>query len=80
MSHDETLKCPLCHGQGQVTRSALIALLTDRSLPEQAEKYLAELLNQQNELAGVNANGRDFQKEVHSWNPQLPIWRRSPKE
>ena len=80
MAHDETLKCPLCHGHGEVTRSTLITLLTDRSLPEQAEKYLAELLNAQNELAGVHAPGRDFQKEVHSWNPQLPIWRRSPKE
>jgi hypothetical protein len=30
---------------------------------------------------GVNGSGeRDFQKEAHSWNPQLPIWRRSPKE
>ena len=80
MSHDEILQCPLCQGHGQVTRSALITLLTDRSLPEQAEKYLAELLNAQHDLAGVHAKGLDFQKEVHSWNPQLPIWRRSQKE
>ncbi|MFY9673511.1 MAG: hypothetical protein WB817_18905 [Terriglobales bacterium] len=22
----------------------------------------------------------NFEKEVHGWNPALPIWRRSPKE
>jgi ribonucleoside-diphosphate reductase subunit M1 len=30
--------------------------------------------------AGAGSNVRNFEKEVHSWNPQLPIWRRSPKE
>ena len=23
---------------------------------------------------------RNFEKEVHTWNPTLPMWRRSPKE
>jgi hypothetical protein len=23
---------------------------------------------------------RNFRKEVHCWNPTLPMWRRSPKE
>ena len=82
MANHDVIKCPLCQGHGDVRRSALIALLTDRSLPEQAEKYLAELLEtEKNELAEVSANREgDFQKQVHSWNPQLPIWRRSPKE
>jgi hypothetical protein len=35
-------------------------------------------------LAGSSgSNGhqsRDFFKDVHTWNPKLPIWRRSPKE
>jgi hypothetical protein len=22
----------------------------------------------------------NFQKEVHRWNPEVPMWRRSPKE
>jgi hypothetical protein len=29
---------------------------------------------------GATQTGRDFQKEVHSWNPCVPMWRRSPKE
>jgi hypothetical protein len=37
------------------------------------------LLNAEQQAVGVGA-GADFQKQVHSWNPQLPIWRRSPKE
>jgi hypothetical protein len=23
---------------------------------------------------------RNFEKEVHTWNPTLPMWQRSPKE
>lgn len=82
MANHDVLKCPLCQGHGEVRRSVLITLLTDHSLPEQAEKYLAELLEaEKNEMAGVSAEAdRGFQKEVHSWNPQMPIWRRSPKE
>jgi hypothetical protein len=81
MANDAFITCPLCHGHSEVRRSELIALLTDRSLPEQAQKYLAELLDAEANLTGVSANGpRDFEKDVHSWNPQLPMWRRSPKE
>jgi hypothetical protein len=34
------------------------------------------------DLASVGAtqSGTDFQKDVHSWNPCVPMWRRSPKE
>jgi hypothetical protein len=34
------------------------------------------------ELSTVGATqaGRDFQKDVHSWNPCVPMWKRSPKE
>jgi hypothetical protein len=81
MTSEEILKCPLCRGEAHVKRSELIALLSDNQLPEKVEKYLAELLDARREAVAVaNGAGRDFQKEVHSWNPQLPIWRRSPKE
>jgi hypothetical protein len=81
MANQDILKCPLCRGEAHVKRSELIALLSDNQLPERVEKYLAELLDAHREPVAI-ANGvvRDFQKEVHSWNPQLPIWRRSPKE
>jgi hypothetical protein len=81
MANDEVLQCPLCQGHSQVNRAELIGLLTDRNLRAKIERYLAEL--QSGEPVPVGANrgeSRDFEKDVHTWNPQLPIWRRSPKE
>jgi len=81
MANDDLLKCPLCHGHSQVDRTELIGLLTDHHLREKIERYLAELL--QTEPAAVGAQrleSKDFEKDVHTWNPQMPIWRRSPKE
>ena len=81
MENHEMLTCPLCQGYAKVNRSDLIGLLTDRNLREKIEQYLAELAGAQPEAAGVGAKAaRDFQKEVHTWNPQLPMWNRSPKE
>ncbi|MBZ5722673.1 MAG: hypothetical protein LAO03_20225 [Acidobacteriia bacterium] len=81
MADHEMLTCPLCQGYAKVSRSDLIGLLSDRALREKIEKYLAELTGTQPELAGVGVKGsRDFEKDVHSWNPQLPMWNRSPKE
>lgn len=81
MEKHETLNCPVCQGRGNVWPSSLTAALANNELRQKIEKYAAELLGAQNEPTAVGANGsRDFQTEVHSWNPQLPIWRRSPKE
>lgn len=82
MANDDSLTCPLCQGHSRVSRSELISLLADRNLREKIETFLDELI-QAGEPAGVGAGqsqSRDFQKDVHSWNPQLAIWRRSPKE
>ncbi len=82
MANDDFVQCPLCHGHAQVNRKQLIALQTDRNLREKFENDLAELL-QTEEAAGMGAKrpgSRDFEKDVHTWNPQMPIWRRSPKE
>lgn len=81
MANDDLLECPLCHGHSQVNRNELIGLLTDRNLREKIETYLADLL--QTEPVAVGARrleSKDFEKDVHTWNPQMPIWRRSPKE
>ena len=82
MAKNEMLTCPLCQGHSQVSRSELIDLLTDRSLGKKIEHYLSELVHagEAAEVGAQQSQVRDFQKEVHSWNPQLPIWRRSPKE
>jgi hypothetical protein len=61
----------------------LLAALKNPRLREQVEKYVTELLKSPvEELASVGAtqSGRDFQKDVHGWNPCVPMWRRSPKE
>ena len=75
--HDEVMKCPLCEGHGELRRSEIVERLTN---PEQIDQYLSGTVE---EFAGAKARryeaGR-FQKEVHSWNPQLPIFNRSPKE
>ena len=81
MADHEMLTCPLCEGCAKVSRSHLVGLLTDRMLREKIEQYLAELTGTQSEMAGVGAREtRNFEREVHTWNPHLPMWNRSPKE
>lgn len=81
--HD-LLKCPLCAGQGEVRRSDLIDRLTDCDLRNGLDAFLSSIIQpeQEDELAAVadTPSTRNFQKDVHSWNPEVPMWRRSPKE
>jgi hypothetical protein len=80
----DVLPCPLCEGRGELRRVEVIERLTHRELKAQIDAYLSEVLGPEGgELVSAGGQGRserDFEKEVHSWNPQLPIWRRSPKE
>jgi hypothetical protein len=82
MVNDDVVKCPLCSGFTHIEKPDLLAALREPRLREQIENYVAELLKSPvDELSGVGAqSGRDFQKDVHSWNPCVPMWRRSPKE
>jgi hypothetical protein len=83
MFNDNVVKCPLCGGFTQVENPALLQALHNPGLREQIEKFITELLKSPvEELSSVAAAqaGRDFQKDVHSWNPCVPMWRRSPKE
>ncbi|HKN34648.1 MAG TPA: hypothetical protein VJX16_15525 [Terriglobales bacterium] len=82
---DDVVKCPFCEGHGELRRTEIIDRLTGTDLPELLEIYLAELTkpagSDENSTPGGNgAKPRDFFQEVRSWNPKLPIWRRSPKE
>jgi hypothetical protein len=83
MINDDVVKCPLCHGFTHIENPELLAALQDPRIRRQVEKYVAQLVNAPLEEL-VNAAGkpveRDFQKDVHSWNPFVPMWRRSPKE
>lgn len=83
MINDDVVKCPLCGGFSHIERPDLLAALKNPRLREQVENYVAELLKSPlEELAtiGPKPAGGDFQKDVHSWNPCVPMWRRSPKE
>src|ERR1700741_2023436 len=85
MAEDHDLmKCPLCEGQAEVTRLDLIKPLTDPELSTKLRVCLARIrASEEPEAAAVavlNSADRDFQKDVHNWNPQVPMWRRSPKE
>ena len=82
--HRDALKCPLCEGHGEVDRSQLIESFSDLDLKPKIDAYLAKIIpaaEESAELVGVvGQEARNFQTDVHSWNPRLPMWRRSPKE
>lgn len=73
------VKCPLCDGRGELTRMELAERFASPELRKRLDVRMTEILENV-ELAGVGARVRNFEREVHEWNPQLPIWRRSPKE
>ena len=76
-------KCPVCQGQGEIRRSQLISFFSDPQLRNKIDAYLGDV-RQGEETAELVAapvqEPRDFEKDVHGWNPQLPMWRRSAKE
>jgi hypothetical protein len=81
--HRDRLKCPLCEGQGEVRRSQLLEFFSDPELKAKIDAYVARVApqNEAPELVGTIPQApRNFQKDVHSWNPQTPMWTRSPKE
>lgn len=82
--HLDRLKCPVCDGDGEVWRYQLIQFFADPELKAKIEAYIGGARPAEQEAAEVvnapSAEPRNFQKDVHSWNPQLPMWRRSPKE
>jgi len=82
----DQLKCPLCEGHGEIRLTRLLELVENREIMSLIDSCLANVpdpTNAEAELMGTavgSATGRNFQNDVHSWNPQLPMWRRSPKE
>ena len=84
MVNDDLVKCPVCGGFTHIEKPELLAALNDRKIRQQIENYVAELLRcPAGELAGVTPGqpqSGDFNREVHHWNPNVPVWRRSPKE
>jgi len=82
---NEGVHCPLCGGLSKISRGELIRVLSDQDLVSKLQNYVAELVRGEEsskEPEAVGAAGRkpDFQTQVHSWNPENPMWRRSNKE
>ena len=73
------VKCPLCEGQGELLRSEIAERFANQELRKRLDARIAEIL-EDSTMALAALRVRDFQKEVHTWNPTLPMWRRSPKE
>ena len=73
--NSETLKCPLCEGHGTVHRKEVPTRLANAAWIQDQLQQAAEP-----QLVAAGNLVRDFQKEVHTWNPELPMWRRSNKE
>jgi len=74
------VKCPLCEGRGELAPSTLVETFTNPTLRKRLETRIAEIAEASGCIPATAGKNFDFQKEVHTWNPTLPIWRRSPKE
>ena len=80
MADSDTVRCPLCEGQGELLRSEIAERFTTPNLKRRLDARLAEILETVGAIAHAVPTTRNFEKEVHAWNPQLPMWRRSSKE
>jgi len=83
MTDKELLQCPLLQGLDGMRRAELLGVMNSSNLRTKLEECLA---GKRHATAGVkepaSTNGceQDFEKQVHSWNPEVPLWRRSNKE
>jgi len=80
MKDEDLLKCPLLQGLDPMHRAQLLGLLNDSNLREKLEKCLLQHEGKEPAPCTQPAEPRDFDKRVHSWNPQELVFSRSPKE
>ena len=83
MLKEDLVKCPVCGICTRIDKPELLAALNDPEIRQKIENYVAQLVaTTPAELATVAtaAEPRNFQTDVHNWNPTLPMWQRSPKE
>jgi hypothetical protein len=73
------VRCPLCEGQGALSPQAVVERFVKPELRERLDARIMEIA-EMCASAAPKSRVLNFQKEVHSWNPALAIWRRSPKE
>jgi hypothetical protein len=80
MESDEFVRCPLCDGLAKLWRSDLIALLTGKNLREKLQNNMAGFMPSAETDQAARRLPGEFEKEVHNWDPNVPLWRRSLKE
>lgn len=78
MDDKDLLKCPLLQGLDAMHRAELLGLINDSNLRSKLETCLKQHSGTPD--AACAAEERNFEKEVHSWNPQKLVFSRSPKE
>jgi len=80
MKDEDLLKCPLLQGLDAMHRAELLGFLNDSNLREKLEKCLAHQESHEVSPCAEATEPRNFDKRVHSWNPQELVFSRSPKE
>jgi len=81
MVNDDVVKCPLCGGFSHIERPELLVALKNARVREQVKNFIREVLQSVAEdPCPPTGAGRDFQRDVHKWDPSVPLWQRSPKE
>jgi hypothetical protein len=75
------VKCPVCEGEGELSPATIVEKFVNPDLRARLNARIEEITeNYRSETTATKTKVLNFQKEVHNWNPALPIWRRSPKE
>jgi len=77
MDDKDLLKCPLLQGLDAMHRAELLGLINDSGLRQKLEACLTQHVESKTPCA---SDERNFEKDVHSWNPQKLVFSRSPKE
>lgn len=78
MKDQDLLKCPLLQGLDAMHRAELLGLINDSNLREKLEVCLSQHTDQSTPC--TDAGERNFEKDVHNWNPKKLVFSRSPKE
>lgn len=86
MKDQELLKCPLPKAANVVRGADPLGLMNDDKLQERVEICVAgaprssDGVQKTGSVVNKSPEKRDFQKDVHTWNTKLSLWRRSAKE
>jgi len=80
MDDRDLLKCPLLQGLDAMHRAELLGLINESNLREKLEACISQHPALSKHSCTEGLEERNFEKDVHSWNPQKLVFSRSPKE